>query len=220
MMKKIVDVDGGVTILGGAEVDSSHLAAALAVAPFLVAADGGAETALSRGHVPDLVVGDMDSLGAARRDVPPDRIIHLPEQETTDFEKCLYTVSAAFFLAVGVTGSRLDHALSAFNVLARQPAGRVAILGGEDLVFLSPPDLTLDLPVGTRLSLFPMAPVTGRSQGLEWPIDDIRLAPNGRVGTSNRISSRPARLRFDGAGMLVILPAIHLGAALRALAAR
>ena len=70
---------------------------------------------------------------------------------------------------------------------------------------------------GTRLSLFPMAPVTGRSTGLRWPVDGIGLAPNGHVGTSNQALGGPVTLSFDGPGMLVILPLVALGQVVRIL---
>ena len=51
----------------------------------------------------------------------------------------------------------------------------------------------------------PLTPVTGRSQGLEWPIDGLDFAPGGRTGTSNRALG-PVTLEIDGPDMLLILP--------------
>ncbi len=61
-----------------------------------------------------------------------------------------------------------------------------------------------------------MAPVTGQSEGLRWPIDGLAFAPNGRVGTSNAVTG-PVALRFDGDGMLVILPRTALPQVIKAL---
>ena len=87
------------------------------------------------------------------------------------------------------------------------------------MAFAAPPRLALDLIAGEVLSLFPMARVTGRSTGLEWPIDDLDFAPDGRIGTSNRVAARRVELSFDAPGMLVILPRRRLDAAIRALLA-
>jgi thiamine pyrophosphokinase len=65
--------------------------------------------------------------------------------------------------------------------------------------------------------LFPMARVTGRSTGLEWPIAGLIFAPDGVIGTSNRVVARRVTLEFDAPGMLVILPRRRLDAAIRAL---
>ena len=133
---------------------------ALALAPRLVAADGGADSALALGQTPDLAVGDFDSISdAARRVLGPARLHHDPDQETTDFDKALAVEAADLVLAVGFTGARLDHTLAAMSTLARHPQRRVVIDSGTDLCLLCPPRLTLDLPAGSRVSLFPLAPL-------------------------------------------------------------
>ena len=56
-----------VTLIGGGPWRAEDLAAALAIAPTLVAADSGADAALSAGVEPALVVGDMDSISPDAR---------------------------------------------------------------------------------------------------------------------------------------------------------
>ena len=214
----IVDSPDGVTLVGGGPVQARLLGMALRRAPVLVAADGGADRALAAGHVPVAVIGDFDSLSAeARRRIPPDRQHRIAEQETTDFEKALRSIAAPFVLALGFAGARIDHSLAVFNTLLRHPGRVCIVLGAEDAVFLCPPDLTLRLPVGDRLSLFPMGAVRGTSDGLRWPIDGIALAPDGPIGTSNAVSAPTVRLRVDAARLLVILPRRRLDAVLDAL---
>lgn len=217
MPDRIVEFQEPVTLLGGGASDSRQLGLALALAPNLVAADGGANVAVAQGLVPRAVIGDFDSVEpAALAAIPAERHMRLPEQETTDFEKCLVRIAAPLILGVGFTGLRADHTLAVWNALARHPTRRCLILGDTDIVFAAPPRLSLDLAAGTRLSLFPMAPVRGRSRGLRWPIDGIDFAPDGRIGTSNQTEG-PVELDFDGAGMLVILPAAEIAAAVRAI---
>ena len=199
--------DSGVTLLGGAGTTASGLRAALERAPVLVCADGGADHALALGWMPDAVIGDFDSLGqAARARISPDRLLHVPDQDTTDFDKCLAHVAAPMVLALGFTGGRLDHTLASLATLARNPSRRVLLLGAEDVALLAPPALSVDLPPGMRLSLFPMAPVTGRSTGLEWPLAGLEFAPAGIIGTSNRVAARRVVLQFDAPGMMLLLP--------------
>lgn len=195
----------GITLIGGGPVSPEDLAEALALAPDLVAADGGADRALALGAVPRAVIGDFDSLSAAARAaLPPERLFHIAEQDSTDFEKCLTRIAAPLVLAIGVLDGRHDHGLAAMNAIARLPEPRCILLGAEDLVFLSPPELALDLPQGTRFSLFPMGEAKGTSTGLRWPIDGLEFAPDGRIGTSNEVVG-PVSLTVEGR-MLVILP--------------
>ena len=207
-----------VTILGGGNVYPTDIADSLRKAPVLVAADGGADRALALGYTPDLVVGDLDSLSqAARNTLPQAALVQVQEQDSTDFEKALSRIEAPGVLALGLTGGRTDHELAAWHVLLRQTSPRCIVVAEEDIVFLAPPRLTLDLPVGTRLSLFPLAPVTGQSQGLVWPIDGIGFAPGQAIGTSNRTDAPRVTLQMSAPVMLVILPKAQLNAVVSAL---
>lgn len=219
MNAPIVTARGGVTILGAGEVHVPVLAQALAVAPLLVAADGGAVRARALGYDIAAAIGDMDSVDAETlAALPAERVHRIAEQETTDFDKCLRHVQAPLILAVGFTGARLDHELAAFSTLLRHPRRRCILIGPEDVAFLAPARLSLRLDPGTRVSLFPLGPVRGESAGLRWPIEGIRFSPMGRIGTSNEAVAPEVRMGFSARRMLVLLPRDCLGAAIRALA--
>ena len=201
-----VETGNPVTLLGAGDCSEPDLRRALARAPHLVAADGGADRALALGHVPDAVVGDFDSLSdAARARLDPERLHRIGNQDSTDFDKCLSVIRAPWMLALGFTGARLDHTLAGFSTLARFPDSRCIMLGGGDLCFAAPPRLALELSVGARLSLFPMAPVRGQSEGLRWPIAGLEFTPAGVIGTSNEVSAPGVALQFEAPGMLVML---------------
>jgi thiamine pyrophosphokinase len=211
-----VSAETGVTLVAGGPVARRELRAALRRAPYLIAADGGADRAMDLGEVPRAVIGDMDSLSAAGRARLAAVLHEVSEQETTDFEKVLSRVAAPFLLALGVLGGQTDHGLAALSALlaARFP---VLALSDRDVVFAAPPRLALHLAPGDRLSLYPLLPVRGESRGLVWPIGDLAFSPSGRIGTSNRVSDGQVDLAFDGPGMIVILPRQRLDAALAAL---
>jgi thiamine pyrophosphokinase len=191
---------------------------ALRRAPVLVAADGGGDRALAAGLMPEAVIGDFDSLSPeGRAAIPAERQHLIPEQDTTDFDKALRSIRAPFVLGLGFSGARVDHGLAVFHTLLQHPAQPCVILSAEDAVFLSPPEITLRMVPGDRLSLFPMGPVQGESDGLRWPIGGLGFAPQTRIGTSNEVSTPKVRLRFDAAHMLVIVPRLRLDAVLSAL---
>ena len=216
----IVQSSEAVTLVGGGPVSALALAQARQFAPRIVAADGGADRLLRLGQVPEAVIGDMDSITKAARAALAECLFPIPEQASTDFDKALRSISAPFVLGLGFSGARLDHELAVLNALARHPDRRCLILGTRDVTFLCPRELTLELPLGSRLSLFPMGPVTGISEGLRWPLQGIDFAPDRMIGTSNEISEPQTRLRFSAARMLVILPRAALAAALRGLGLR
>lgn len=219
MERHIVQYHGGVTLLGGGAVEAADLHAALALAPALVAADGGGDRALAFGLMPEAVIGDMDSLSpAGAAAIGAARLHRIAEQDSTDFGKCLTYVGARFFIGLGFTGLRLDHTLAALSDLAQRPDRAVVLIAEDELIFRAPPEITLDLPLGERLSLFPFGPASGTAEGLRWPIEGLNFTPAGRVGTSNEVSG-PVRLSLAGE-MLVLLPKRHLAAVLAALGLR
>jgi len=206
MKTDIVQSPDPVVLVGGGACESAVLAAAVAGAGCVVAADGGAARVLDLGRMPDAVYGDLDSLSAAAQAaLAPGVLRPVAEQDSTDFDKCLRHISAPLVLGYGFLGARLDHELAALNVLARRAAQPCVLVGAEDVVCLCPPRLAFEVPVGARVSLFPMAPVTGRSAGLRWPIDGLAFAPAAMSGTSNAATG-PVRLEMDAPGMLLILP--------------
>ncbi|MBI1218890.1 MAG: thiamine diphosphokinase [Rhodobacteraceae bacterium] len=218
MKRMIVQSNSGVTLVGGGQATPALLRAALRLAPRLVAADGGADRALAAGLMPEAVIGDFDSISARARALLPAATLHpIAEQETTDFDKALRHIAAPFVLAVGFSGARVDHTLAVFSALAQHPDRRCLVLSAQDVCFLAPPALALRLPVGSRLSLYPLGPVTGESHGLRWPIGGLDFAPDGRIGTSNEVSAPEVRLNFSGPKMLVILPRAALPRAIASL---
>lgn len=202
----IVVHDKPVTLIGGAEVSKPVLSRAQSLAPLVVAADGGAKAALVNGVVPRAVIGDFDSLTDDMRARIPKEALHpIPEQDTTDFDKCLRNIAAPLVVGIGFSGKRLDHQLAAYNTLVRHPDRPCLLLGVEELVFLCPPSIRLDLKTGCPVSLFPMGAVEGVSDGLQYPIDGLNFAPDGRVGTSNTALG-PVDISVTSPKMLVILP--------------
>jgi thiamine pyrophosphokinase len=199
-----------ITIVGGGPVERTEIAELQAIAPRLVAADGGAGAALAAGVMPEAVIGDYDSIDAASRAAIPAARQHVVNaQDSTDFDKVLVAVEAPLLLGLGFLGGRLDHELAVLSSLVQRPGKNVVLLGSEDLVFHHPASagaLKLELEEGTRFSLFPLQPVTGTSRGLHWPIDGLRMAPGAAIGTSNRVAEGPVEVAFHNDGMLVILP--------------
>ncbi|TNJ48576.1 thiamine diphosphokinase [Phaeobacter sp. B1627] len=220
MEKVIVHETAPVTLIGGGEVAVSDLREALSLAPMLIAADGGADRALYLGSQPRAVIGDFDSISEQARSTLSQSLLHLvAEQETTDFDKALRAIQAPLVLAIGFLGARLDHQLAALHVLAQPHVPPCILIGANEVVIHVVEPLEVDLEPGAVVSLFPLSVVTGRSQGLEWPVDGLVLSPMTRIGTSNRATG-PIRIETDGPGLLAILPRHSLGMVIAAMLAR
>ncbi len=204
-----------VTLVGAGALDRAMVEAAHRLAPILIDADGGADSLVEMRLHPRAVIGDMDSIADPERwRAGPAAFVQLAEQDTTDFEKCLYATEAPFYLAVGFTGRRIDHTLAVFHTLLRYPSKRIVLVGENEVSALAPPRTTLRLAVmpGARVSIYPLLPVTAtHSRGLTWPIDGLALAPGHKIGTSNEASQPVVEVAFNGPGALVMLEREALG---------
>lgn len=209
-----------VLLVGGGEATDQAILQAQADVGAVVAADGGAAQLLRLGVQPDAVIGDMDSLAPQLVEQLPGEVLHrIAEQDSTDFDKCLRSIRAPLVLAHGFLGGRVDHQLAVLTVLARRADRRCVLVGGCDVICLAPPRLELTLQVGTRVSLYPLGPVRGRSDGLRWPIEGLGFAPDGRIGTSNEATTDQVVIEVNAPLMLLILPLTAQGALRAALSA-
>lgn len=209
-----------VTLVGGGVLTRAMLDEALALAPELVAADGAADRLAGWGVSPAAVIGDMDSIADPERWRAMAQVVRLTEQESTDFEKCLYATEAPFYLGTGFTGGRVDHLLAVFSTMLARPEKRVVLLGEADAIALAPAGrvLGIDLAAGARISVLPLAPVTGsHSRGLAWSVENLAMAPGMRTSSSNIATASRVELGFDAPGALVIVERRHLAALVRAL---
>jgi thiamine pyrophosphokinase len=185
-------------------------------ADLVVAADGGARCALDAGVVPDLVVGDMDSLGEAgvreveergalleRHPLRKDKmdghlaIIAAAERGATDVDLlCATGGSVSSFFAV-------PHILLA----AERMSLRATMIAGWGQAFV--------LEAGSRkvsgdprdsVSVFPFTgPATGVTlEGFSYPLEDARLEIGDTLGFHNELLDRVGRVSVEEGVLLVI----------------
>jgi thiamine pyrophosphokinase len=211
----VIEFEDVLVIVGGGTVDAELLRELHASGARLVAADGGADSIAAVGLRPEAIIGDLDSLENPQGWLGRTRMLQISEQDTTDFEKALYSTRAPVTVAVGVTGRRLDHTLAALDAVGRYAARRCIILVDEhDLALALTGAFAFTVAPGERVSVHPLAPVTfRRSDGLEYPLDAVKLAPGLRTGTSNAAIAGPFSLTPEEgvhAPYLLILDRRHL----------
>ncbi len=180
--------EGPLLIVGGGEVDPGMLAALAERAAGLVGADRGGDILMAAGLVPDAVIGDMDSVADRTRFPAGTMIVALPEQDTTDFEKCLYSTRAPLTLALGMTGGRFDHTLAALHAVARHATERkIILIDGHDLAMGVAGSISLRVGAGERISIYPLGRTQfAGSKGLLYRLEGLEMVQGQTIGTSNR----------------------------------
>jgi thiamine pyrophosphokinase len=173
-----------------------------------VAADGGANTALSAGILPDAVVGDLDSVTPESRAALGDARLHLDDDiDATDLEKTIRFAIAKGATAVDIVaagGGRADHAVANLSVLTLF-RGRADIRIVDDFfeTRLVAGHAEIDARAGTVVSLVAIGRCTGvTTRGLRWPLTDFTLNFSPR-GIHNEVVSRPASVSV-GTGDLLL----------------
>ena len=215
-VETIVSTSNIVCLVGGATVEKDAISAVFPNVDAFVGVDGGAEHLMRAGVAPAAVIGDLDSLGDHARATFADVLCHVAEQSTTDFEKAVLRVEAPLILGLGFTGGRIDHVLSALNVMARHIDRAIVLADVNDACFVTRIGQTvLDVPDGTRVSIMPLGPATVTSRGLEWSFDETLMTPDGFTSPSNAARAAKVTITTDGP-VLVTLPRAFLPQALQA----
>ena len=97
----IVSASTPVCLVGGASIAKTEVLSVARLVCAYIAVDSGANHLLETGIVPKAVIGDLDSLSQNARATFADRLHHIAEQSTTDFEKALTRVAAPVIIALG-----------------------------------------------------------------------------------------------------------------------
>ncbi len=181
-----------------------------AQADFVLAADGGADSALAAGVLPSAVIGDLDSISPRTRralqDVP---FIHVERQDNTDLEKALDWLTAQGFtdcVIAGATGGRLDFTLG--NVLSVRPYARkirVQFIGDKWQLWVLTQGLKFAARKGARVSLLPLTSCKNVTlKGLKYRVsnEDWDTSHTGRT-LSNEAAAKTCEIAFTSGLMLL-----------------
>ncbi len=171
-------------ILAGSPPSKELLKTEIKTADIVIAVDGGFNVFRKYKLLPDLVLGDMDSVELVS---PYDvEVIPLPDQDLTDLQKTLqyvfesHSVKSLIFLGAG--GARTDHLLNNLHLCASIDKSVRIIFKNEisdstdfslEIIERITPQSDFDLPVktGSTLSILPFADFSGlNSEGLQWEI--------------------------------------------------
>ena len=89
-------------------------------AKFVICCDGAANEYISRGHTPDVIIGDGDSLSPEYKQQFSSIIHQIADQETNDQTKAVRFLQEKGYrkiAIVGATGKREDHTLGNISLL-------------------------------------------------------------------------------------------------------
>lgn len=197
----------------------SDLPGLLARAELIIAADGGANHCDRLGVVPNMLIGDLDSVDPgilrqfAQRGVTIDR--HPPVKDETDLELALDLALAKGATAVwlfGALGGRWDMSLANILLCAEEKyqALSITLPGSDCLMHILHPGKEFTVhrlpPPGRKVSLLPLqGDVLGLTlHGFEYPLRDATLRFGSTQGISNVLTGPSGTVHLQKGVLLCV----------------
>ena len=173
---------------------------------YVVCCDGGADTYIEKGFVPNAIIGDGDSICAENRARFSDIIFFVPDQETNDQTKAIdFLISKGYknIAIVGATGKREDHTIGNISLLVDYKRKGVDVRCYTDYGIFIPckDEITMSSVEGKQLSIFNVNAKSFSSEGLKYPIYDFTSLWQG---TLNRCTSDSFSIKAKGEYLLFI----------------
>ena len=192
-------------------------------ADFIIVCDGALSKYLrnmkavfSKERLPDLVIGDMDSLSKSMQEKYKDLIVKVEEQDYNDQTKAFRWVmenlgEASLIRIVGATGQREDHTIGNMSLLMEYTRmfdlkdRIVEMVTDHGTVFAATDTFEMECGTGRKVSIFsPDNSLKIKSSGLQWQTDDV-VFDNWWKATLNRAVDDKVRLEFSHRSLALIM---------------
>ncbi|MDO9491679.1 thiamine diphosphokinase [Acetobacterium sp.] len=184
-------------------------------ADYLICADGGANYARELNLIPNIIIGDMDSITAETRAFfKAVKYESYPsKKDETDTELAIthaIKMGADKVIILGGIGSRIDHSLGNIYLLKRfVDVGIDAEMVNENNhIRLIAKTTTFHFPIGTIVSLLPICgAVEGLTiTGFEYPINEGQMTIDKPYGISNVTNENRQHIAFKKGMLLMDTP--------------
>ena len=177
----------------------------------IIAADGGYDNLTRHGYVPDVLIGDFDSI-ESNMPVGIRTVRHPKEKDETDmFLAYAEGVRLGYseFVMLGATGGRLDHTYANISLLlyAKERGHNVTVMDASGIILcLKNEAISLAGNPGATLSVFAIG---GEARGVSiknarYETESATLSPAFPLGVSNEFLDEPARISVEDGALLVI----------------
>ncbi|TPN17587.1 thiamine diphosphokinase [Mesorhizobium sp. B2-1-3] len=182
----------------------------------VVAADAGIGHASTLDLVPELWVGDFDSVPAGL----PDELAAVPrrtfpaEKDATDGELAISAAlecgATSLVLAGAFGGKRADHAFLHMALALRLAGAGTKVLltsGAQEAVPLAHGTARFDYADGTLFSILGFSELAGLTvAGAKWPLDRVKVAFGSSLTISNEVKGRLEIALGAGRALLLAHP--------------
>lgn len=177
-------------------------------AEIIIAADGAFNQLISRNIIPQVVIGDFDSLITARH--PKARFIQHFDQNLCDFEKCLlYAESNQLFpsMIVGGYGLELDHCFNNMAIFAKYSQKlNLTFFANNSYAKMVKNKIVFSARKGEIISILPYPSAIVSSEGLKWELSETQLDIIGKSSARNQACNDTIQINVIRGTALVVCP--------------
>ena len=175
-------------------------------APYVVCCDGGADEYIRQGHIPNLIIGDGDSICEENRRKYGHLLHCISEQETNDQTKAvnfLLSQGKRNIAIVGATGKREDHTLGNISLLIDYMRTGAHVRMLTDYGIFIPCHDTCSFPCqpGQQISIINFGAHNLRGEGLVYPLSDFT---NWWQGTLNESTETEFTIHAEGEYLIIM----------------
>lgn len=181
---------------------------------FILCADGGTRHAITLGLVPNVVIGDLDSVTEEERrkmkELGVEMIQHPADKNETDLELAInhaLTLKPDQILILAALGGRMDQTLANIALLSdpRLSTFDIRLTDGVEELFFCRDQARVEGRSGDIVSLIPwQGEVTGVfTENLRWHLHYETLYPEKTRGISNEMTADVATVSITS-GLLLI----------------
>ncbi len=159
----------------------------------VVALDGAANRLMELDFIPDVIIGDLDSISPSVLEKCTSngvQIIRIPSQEQSDISKGLNWVQQeqpnARIDVIGIEIGRYDHHLAAYSALFECQSKATILLDGWTAKRVDSNPTAFTVKPNAIISLIALGRVQGVTlEGCQYPLEDATLV-TGTQGVSNK----------------------------------
>lgn len=181
---------------------------------FIICADGGLNYLDNLKIIPNLIVGDFDSVDkdllVKYKNI--ETIKFLPEKDFTDTEIAIEEAINYGFKEIvifGATGTRLDHTMANMMLIERYIKNDIdiKIVDDNNYIQVLNKNITLNKKEGYYLSIVPITDyIEGITlKGLKYPLNNVKVQRGSTLCVSNEVIDSRAEIQITkGIGLLFL----------------
>ncbi len=183
---------------------------------FIICADGGTNYCLDANLVPDIIIGDLDSIEENSlktieyQKIP---IVKFPvKKDNTDTELAIdYLIEKGFrdITILGALGTRMDHTLGNIFLLKKLRDKKVKgkIIDHHNIIYLVDNELKIKKQRNSYVSIIPITDngIQVSLNGFEYPLSKAKLEFSSTLGISNEIKGSYGYIKIHSGIALVII---------------